>query len=139
MLLIPQTASMMNGFSFPSNRWIFAYSFILSYIVTICFDTQLKYNKKQKVYMLISITIYTLIGLFITKLKIKENLDYYASITIGYLIFIVISYGYKFKNIRFVKSTIILLLIANIFVISFALYYRFHFVGSPSYLSYLFI
>lgn len=122
MLLIPQTASMMNGFSFPSNRWIFAYSFILSYIVTICFDTQLKYNKKQKVYMLISITIYTLIGLFITKLKIKENLDYYASITIGYLIFIVISYGYKFKNIRFVKSTIILLLIANIFVISFALY-----------------
>ena len=37
MLCIPVVASMMNGFSFPSNRWVFAYSFILSYIVTLCF------------------------------------------------------------------------------------------------------
>ena len=120
MLLIPQIASMMNGFSFPSNRWIFAYSFILSYIGTICFDTELKYNKKQKVYMFISITIYTLIGLFISKFKIKENLDYYVSILMGYFVFIIICY--KNRNTRIKKAIIILLLIANIFVISFALY-----------------
>ncbi len=33
MLLIPGIASMMNGFSFPSNRWIFEYSFILHFVI----------------------------------------------------------------------------------------------------------
>ena len=55
MLLSPQVASMMNGFSFPSNRWVFAYCFILAYIVTLCFDTKLKYSKKQKIIMFVTL------------------------------------------------------------------------------------
>lgn len=78
MLLIPQVASMMNGFSFPNNRWVFAYCFILAYIVTLGFDTQLNYSKKQKLYMFITLILYSVIGIFVTKLKIKKNLDYYA-------------------------------------------------------------
>lgn len=78
MLLIPMSASMMNGFSFPSNRWVFAYSFILSYIVTLGFDLKLQYTKKQKIYMLITLIIYTIIGIGVTKLNIKKNIDYYA-------------------------------------------------------------
>ena len=78
MLLIPGVASMMNGFSFPSNRWVFAYSFILSYIVTLSFDSNLEYSKKQKIYMLATLAVYTIIGIYITKFNIKKNLDYYA-------------------------------------------------------------
>ena len=78
MLLIPGVASMMNGFSFTSNRWVFAYSFILSYIVTLCFDPKLEYSKKQKIYMLATLAVYTIMGIYITKFNIKKNLDYYA-------------------------------------------------------------
>lgn len=124
MLLIPQVASMMNGFSFPSNRWAFAYSFIFSYIVTICFNSKLEYSKKQKMVMLISLVIYTLIGIYITKFNIKENLDYYAVGSIAYLILIVISYKYKKeKNIKYANYMVLLLVIANIFVLSASLYF----------------
>lgn len=78
MLLFPQVASMMNGFSFPSNRWVFAYCFILAYIVTLCFNTKLKYSKKQKIIIFFTLIGYSIIGIFLTKLKIRKNLDYYA-------------------------------------------------------------
>ena len=49
MLLIPFIGSLMNGFSFPNNRWSFVYSFILAYIVTLCLQN--KYTSKELKYM----------------------------------------------------------------------------------------
>ena len=124
MILIPQAASMMNGFSFPSNRWAYAYSFMLAYIAVLCFDSKLQYSRKQKIGMLITLVIYTIIEICITKLNIKENLDYYAVCSIAYIIYIIISYKYKKeKSIIFANFAIILLIIANIFVISASLYF----------------
>lgn len=124
MLLIPQAASMMNGFSFPSNRWTFGYSFILAYIVVLCFDSKLQYSKKQKIYMFVTLLIYTIIGIIVTKFNIKENLDYYAVGFIAYLLYIAISYKYKKeKNIKYVNYAVIILIIANIFIVSASLYY----------------
>lgn len=57
-LVIPILGSMMNGFSFPNNRWSFIYAFILSYIVTLCFDQ--KYSKKELRAMTITIILYTI-------------------------------------------------------------------------------
>lgn len=124
MLLIPQVASMMNGFSFPSNRWVFAYSFILAYIVTICYDSKFKFSNKQKSYMITMLVIYTLIGVFVTRFNIKNNLDFYAVITISYIIYIIISYKYKKENkFKFANYIVILFIILNIFVISASLYF----------------
>ena len=124
MLLVPQIASMMNGFSFPSNRWIFAYSFILAYLVVLGFDEKLEYSKKQKIYMFITLVIYSLIGVWVTKLKIKQNLDYYVIGFIAYIIFIIISYKYKTKRSKEIANyVIIILVILNIFVNSVSLYY----------------
>lgn len=124
MLLIPQAASMMNGFSFPSNRWVFAYSFILAYIVAICFDNNFRYSKEQKISMFIILVIYSIIGAWVTKLKIKQNLDYYAVGVIAYLIFIVISYKYKSNISKKIANYIVLfLVIVNIFVLSSSLYF----------------
>jgi len=124
MLLLPQIASMMNGFSFPSNRWVFAYSFILSYIVILGFDSKLSYSKKEKICMFIGLIVYSIIGIFVTDLKIKKNLDYYAACVISYLIFIIILYKYrKEKSVKFAKKSIMILVIINIFILSAALYY----------------
>ena len=124
MLLLPQVASMMNGFSFPSNRWVFAYCFILAYIVTLCFDTKLEYSKKQKIIMFITLIIYSIIGAFLTRLNIRKYLDYYAIGGIAYLIFGILYFDYKKeKKLKIAKSMIMILVIANIFGNSAYLYY----------------
>lgn len=126
MLLIPFGASFMNGLSFPSNRWIFAYSFILSYIVTLCFKT--KYSKKQIICMSITLAVYIVVGVVITKLKIKKNLDFYGAMAIVCFILMIFILNYHKTNnkqvriLKFSNIMIISLVIINIGGITFALY-----------------
>ena len=123
MLLLPYVASMMNGFSFPSNRWIFAYAFILAYSVTLGFDTSYQFTKKQRMWMVVTLLVYMLLGLSITKGNVKDNVDYYAAIGIAFLMWGVISLAshHKLKE-TYANSIIFLLVGVNIWVISFALY-----------------
>ena len=60
-LVIPILGSIMNGFSFPHNRWSFIYAFILSYIVTLCFDQ--RYSKKEIKAISITMVLYTIIAI----------------------------------------------------------------------------
>lgn len=124
MLLLPQVSSVMNGFSFPSNRWVFAYSFILSYIVVLGYNSKFEYSKKQKIYMLTTLIIYTIIGILVTRFKIKKNLDYYATGALAYIFLALIVFGYKkIKNKKMINNIIVFLVGLNIFIISAALYY----------------
>ena len=47
ILLIPFLGSIMNGFSFQSNRWTFAFSFALSYLVVINLRNSLTYSPRE--------------------------------------------------------------------------------------------
>ncbi len=47
ILLIPFLGSVMNGFSFQSNRWTFGFSFALSYLVVINLRNSLTYSPKE--------------------------------------------------------------------------------------------
>lgn len=47
ILLIPFLGSVMNGFSFQSNRWTFAYTFVLSYLVTLNIRKDLIYSPRE--------------------------------------------------------------------------------------------
>ena len=60
-LVIPILGSIMNGFSFPNNRWSFIYAFILSYIVTLCFDQ--RYSKKEIKAISVTMVLYTIIAI----------------------------------------------------------------------------
>lgn len=127
MLLTPFISSMMNGFSFPSNRWVFAYSFVLSYIVTMCLNRKLRYTKKQLISMSIITAIYCIIGVVITKFKIRSNLDFYASMGIAvFILIIILLNNINKQSLVLIKkcSNVILvwLVIINIWVISLALY-----------------
>lgn len=127
MLMIPIIGSVMNGLSFPSNRWVFAYSFILSYIVTLCFDKHLQYSKKQIVIMTVFLLMYIVLGMWITKLKIKANLDFYTAIVIAVIIWMIILFTNmkKSDSLRGVQKycyIVIFLVICNIGATSFALY-----------------
>lgn len=120
MILLPQAASMMNGFSFPSNRWVFAYAFILAYIVTICFDSTLVYSTKQKWSMLFTVGVYAVLGAWILHGNIKQNMDFYAVIFIALTIWGIIAY--PFKQRHYAIAAIFILTGINIIVNAYALY-----------------
>ncbi len=63
ILLIPFLGSVMNGFSFQQNRWIFGLSFFLSYLVTINLKTNLRYSKQSLLVMAIPFCLYMLLSL----------------------------------------------------------------------------
>ncbi len=125
ILLVPFLVSIMNGFSFPNNRWSFIYTFILSYIITLCFDN--KYTKKEIKYMIIFLIGYSLIAvLAIFYLKSKPCFKIFlAQIVIAFLIMAVIWYQNttnhkKLKSISIVA--VYALIIINIFIMSYGLY-----------------
>lgn len=96
MLLIPFLGSMMNGFSFPNNRWSFMYSFILAYIVTLCFDKQ--YTKNEMKTMGICLALYSFVAI-LAVLSIKAMscfVIYLIEILIAFfLLMLILNYNYQ--------------------------------------------
>ena len=119
MLLIPQIASIMNGFSYPTDRWIFAYIFILCYIMTNNFKKS--YNKYEIIIMSIVTILYGMLAWF-TAQKNEQKLQNFAFNMIFAILFVVII-GIKdilFKNktrkvtVNIVNILMIIVLITNI-------------------------
>lgn len=124
ILLFPLFGSIMNGFSFQSNRWCFAYSFFMSYLVATNIDSNLKYTKKELTYATIFLIIYTLIA-FVCIHTIKKNALYIAFAFATLLITLFVN-KLKPKNniIQFLsKSAILLIVCCNIAMFSWDLYH----------------
>lgn len=127
MLLIPNISSVMNGFSSPNNRWVFAYSFILSYIVTLCFKREGNYEKRQKNVMAISLAIYIILITSIIILNKSINIKLYINLIICTIILAVLLLEKNNnKIINYISNNrqiiIIPLIIININIIAQELY-----------------
>lgn len=98
ILLLPCLGSLMNGFSFQSNRWIFAYTFILSYIVANNLRNDLKYSKKEITIATLAICFYTIMWIIF-----KNYVGYFPLSSIAFsLVFLVILI---IQNLDFAKIT----------------------------------
>lgn len=71
MLIMPFIGSAMNGFSFQSNRWSFAFAFFASYLVTHNFNEGTFTKKEIKIslmflilYLIIALILYKVSGIF---------------------------------------------------------------------------
>lgn len=103
MLLVPFIGSAMNGFSFPINRWTFAYTFILVNLLIEGLSKKIIYSKKQINLMLIVALVY--IFILINLKKVDVNIIK-LSIT-----FLVIILGFiMLRNLKYKNS-----IITNIF------------------------
>lgn len=58
MLCIPLAGSIMNGFSYTANRWVWAYTFCVSYIFVVVFPLFVRLTWKVKLRIAISSIIY---------------------------------------------------------------------------------
>lgn len=112
MLCFPFFGSLMNGFSYPSNRWSFAYSFILAIIVTKLFDSKLNYTKEDIKSMIFGLLAY--IGLVcIVCQSIKKEFMLMILFAIGILLLIVFKNDIekRFKKIRIFKVSYIVIIL----------------------------
>lgn len=61
-LLIPYFGHAFNGFGYVSNRWTFAYSFLIAYIVTITYPNLISLSEKEKLRLFVCTGIWSLIS-----------------------------------------------------------------------------
>ena len=102
MSLLPQIASIMNGFSYPTNRWIFAYIFIIVCIIVKNFRTNLKYDKREILSMIITTSIYINLSFILWKYN-KANYFIFRINMIFAIVFILIVIIRKIIYIKNIK------------------------------------
>lgn len=66
ILLIPILGKITNGMAYTANRWIWGYSFILSFIFVVMYENLKKLSNKEKIFLFSSVSVYLLTSLFVT-------------------------------------------------------------------------
>ena len=124
MLLFAVFGSIMNGFSFQQNRWVFGLVFILAYMVTINIDKKIKFSKKEINLIIIVFLLYFNIVAIIEKVKF-DYLIVTFFITLAMVIVIFLSntkYGKKITKVS--PYLVCVLVIVSIFNYSYQLYLK---------------
>lgn len=96
MLLFPIVGKLMNGLLSISNRWIFAFDFLISVIISIGYDNIKNISKKDIYWMISIIVFYILFALIEDKVTNFKN-NMWSGILIG-IIIIATLYAYKIRN-----------------------------------------
>ncbi len=87
MTLLPIAGSFMNGGSYAANRWIWAYSFLIAFCVTVEWEKLLHMTEKQKRWVFLVQSLFFLLCLLLQK---SRTIDSMASAAIGFLILCVL-------------------------------------------------
>lgn len=119
ILLVPFLGSVMNGFSFSTNRWTFGYVFLLSYMVVLNFRKNLKYTRTEISYMILILMAYW-VGLYIVKGSVEIKISFISTL-IALLMIAIIAVINVFRNkiknekiIDVIKYIVFALVIVNI-------------------------
>lgn len=123
MLLIPLCGQIMNGFSYPVNRWSFGYCFVLSILVVQYLNKDLTYSKIEKRIMFYSLSIYLILGLILSKC----NKEFLLMISFAVIIYFLIVYKEKLMKYKVFKKIkpiyfVYLLICFNLTLFSNSLY-----------------
>ena len=103
-LMLPVVGHIFNVFSYPSNRWIFGFSFIVAFILVTMIPDIINPTKRQ----LRSVSAFS-IAYFSVSLLIRENRFQEFLVANALLLFtIVFMYGFYIHNIEFQSENILL-------------------------------
>lgn len=115
-VVCPKLQSMMNGFSYPTYRWVFAIDLLLAYIFVDQYDNILKMSDKKRLGAMVFILAYIFI---VYKSVGSDQLGIRGSIgpLVGAGIFIVLSWlkKFKYRNIAMI-SVAFLLMTTNVVI-----------------------
>lgn len=124
-LFIPIAGKAMNGFSYVANRWVFAYSLIISYITAKMWPYVVRMRKKQIIPVAVVCLCYTVLCVVLRIGMEASAVSTYASIAVCFAImFIMLLLPDKItaKQHRYVKSAVAVLSVISIFSVSYSYY-----------------
>ncbi len=119
-LLLPFAGHVLNGFSYVSNRWIWAYGMLIAYIFVKIYPDLFTLTLKEKRRMFVISLVYCGLALFWNASRTQRNLM--AVLILSISVFVILTYGTVFvkkKNLTIMLSG---LLIAGI---GFNIYYQY--------------
>lgn len=88
ILLVPALSKVMNGFSYPSNRWIWGFAFVLSYITVVMFRQLMSMSGKEKIHLIVCTYIYLIISICLTQLFLFPIIAQFSITAVLVIIFI---------------------------------------------------
>lgn len=127
-LLFPFAGHVLNGFSYVSNRWIWAYGMMIAYIFVKAYPELFNLSLKEKRRIFIMLLIYCGLALYASAARTQRNIM--AVMILTFAVFTVISYG----NI-FVKGKYLCLIFSSLLVVSIMLNISYQYSYEKDYLS----
>lgn len=111
-LLLPFAGHVLNGFSYVSNRWIWAYGMLIAYIFVKIYPELFSLTLKEKRKVFVMLLVYCVLALLPEVARTQRNLM--AMILLTLSVFTVLSYGNIFVRERNLCLMIAGFLIAGI-------------------------
>lgn len=84
-MLLPAFGSMMNGFSYSANRWVFAYTLLIAMIVTVVLPELRELTGRQKAILTAVIVIYVGIIGFINEWRLVKETVVLLAVLLAFL------------------------------------------------------
>ncbi len=127
ILMVPFLGSIMNGFSYPTHRWSFAFTFIVSLMTIELFEMKLNLSKKDYIVILFFLISYIVLAL------LQKNMNVFV-MTIFALIFL---FFIILKNMQVLRHNLINLILyicicINIINLGYQTYYQTQFYNLSS-------
>mgnify|MGYP004466738711 FL=1 len=127
-LLIPFAGHVLNGFSYVSNRWIWAYGMLIAYILVKAYPELFTLEIREKRRIVVMLLIYCVLALGSSAARTERNIAAVMLLCIAVLT--VVSYG----NI-FIQGKYMCYMLAGVLVVSITLGVSYQYSYEKNYLS----
>ena len=111
-LLIPFAGHVLNGFSYVSNRWIWAYGMLIAYILVQAYPELFTLGIREKRRIFVMLLIYGVLALFSESARTERNIM--ALMMLVLAVFTVVSYGNVFTQGKYLCGMIVAVLVTSI-------------------------
>lgn len=111
-LLIPFAGHVLNGFSYVSNRWIWAYGMLIAYILVQAYPELFTLQIREKRKIFIMLLVYCVLALFSDAARTERNIM--AVMMLVLAVFTVVSYGNIFVQGKYLCEMIVTVLVVSI-------------------------
>lgn len=120
--LLPIASKILNGMSYASNRWLWAYSLVLAYIVVDTSEDLLKMSKRQSLWCVGVIAAY-LVVCFWTSISFTENVFAQMIIALFVVAAVILTQADGKDSSALIRRRSIILLVAAIAGVGFSAYF----------------
>ena len=96
-LLLPAAGRLMNGFSYVSNRWVWAYSFVVALIAVSMWEQLYDFEQIRKWKVVLSLILYVVINILFDNAFTKSSI---FQLLLTAVLFLIIVYRKKFSCLQ---------------------------------------